>query len=222
MITKVTTALNSEKDQNKKEEDQSKKVYFMAYERFEDETKEAFAYEDPKFWKYMPNVSFNMLKIELFKSTQPEQHQILKKFIEMSDKLNLLKHLPDIVKFINLLEEKYNKSLFKHYANKNSINDVINSKLLDSAEYSLHEIKNIIKSFQTVWDSVKNDLTNHLRERNLTHLLDLEYEFNMDSKLSCFLPALHGDGLNTYGMMHYLATIQNEMLSMYYKKKSIE
>ena len=50
----------------------------------------------------------------------------------------------------------------------------------------------------------------------------MDYEFNLDSKLTYFLPTLNGDGVLIYSMIHFLSSIQNEMLSIYYKKKSIE
>lgn len=41
----------------------------------------------------------------------------------------------------------------------------------------------------------------------------------MDSKLSYFLPTLNGDGLYSYALIHWLASIQNDMLSFYINLK---
>jgi hypothetical protein len=42
--------------------------------------------------------------------------------------------------------------------------------------------------------------------------VDYGFEFNLDTKLSYFLPTLSGDGLMAYALIHYLARIQNDML----------
>ncbi len=110
-ISRAVALLNSEKDQ---EEDQNKKVYFMAYERLTDDTKRGHIYENDKFWKYIPNVSFNTLKIELDKTGQPEDHVILRKFAAMSEGLNLVANLPMMIRLINLFRDTFHRSLFKH------------------------------------------------------------------------------------------------------------
>jgi hypothetical protein len=63
---------------------QSKKLYFMAYEiAKEDPGKKKYIYENLEFWKYQPEINFEMLKIDLNNGTQPEDYKILKKFINM-------------------------------------------------------------------------------------------------------------------------------------------
>ena len=44
-------------------------------------------------------------------------------------------------------------------------------------------------------------------------------EFNMDSKMSYFLPTLYGDGLYSYAIIHWLASVHNDMLSFYISMK---
>jgi hypothetical protein len=53
----------------------------MAYELLD--KKNDLVYENNRFWKFIPNVNFHMMKIELLNTTQPEQFVILKKFIQM-------------------------------------------------------------------------------------------------------------------------------------------
>jgi hypothetical protein len=57
-------------------------------------------------------------------------------------------------------------------------------------------------------------------------------EFNLDSKLSYFLPTLSGDGLYSYALIHYLSSIHNDMVKFfieikkepcsYHQSKSVE
>ena len=82
VINKATAVLKAE-DSNE-ENDKSKRLYFMAYELVpESEEKKSFVYENSRFWQYMPNVNFNMMQNELINKSLPEEHVILKKFIEM-------------------------------------------------------------------------------------------------------------------------------------------
>jgi len=221
-ISRAVALLNSEKDQ---EEDQNKKVYFMAYERLTDDTKRGHIYENDKFWKYIPNVSFNTLKIELDKTGQPEDHVILRKFAAMSEGLNLVANLPMMIRLINLFRDTFHRSLFKHYAYKHSVRDVLGSKLLESGKLSRLGIEQAVGCFQNVWRRVRNELLNYILNEVpeiQTFAFDAEFAFSMDSKVSSFLPGIHGNGMNAYAMLHYLGTIHNETLSVYYKKKSIE
>lgn len=225
VIAKANEELAKEKND---EGDQSQKVYFMAYERIEDKEKQ-FMYKTSEFWKYAPHVSFRMMGIELLNTTQIEEYSVLKKFIAMKDKLALVKHLPSMVKFINLLQETYSKRLFKHYANKSSIRDILLSKdddkLKIDSDWFQKENQNIVRRFQEVWQSSKLDLAEYIRENIKvaeSSVFDLSFEFNLDTNLSLFLPSLHGDGLIVYSIIHYLSSIQNEMLLFYYKKKSVE
>ena len=219
IIAKVTEELSSQKEE---EADQSKKVYFMAYERLEEKSK--YMYENAYFWKYTPSVNFNTMAIELMNSTQPEEFLILKKLINMSKDLSLVAYLPIMIKFINFLQGKYFKSLFKHYAYSRSIKDILMSKTIDY-DWSQQDVEKIISSFQAVWSKFKFKLTEYIKE-NISKLqaysLDLNFAFDMDTKLSSFLPALYGDGLIVYVMIHYLSSIHNEILSLYYKNKLIE
>lgn len=225
VIAKANEELAKEKND---EGDQSQKVYFMAYERIKDKEKQ-FMYENSEFWKYAPHVSFRMMGIELLNTTQIEEYAILKKLIAMKDKLALVRHLPSMVKFINLLQETYSKRLFKHYANKSSIRDILLSKDEDKlkidSDWFQQENQKIVRSFQEVWQSAKLYLAEYIRENIKvaeSSVFDLSFEFNLDTNLSLYLPSLHGDGLIVYSMIHYLSSIQNEMLLFYYKKKSIE
>ncbi len=221
VVNRAAKMLNSEKSQ---EEDQNNKVYFMAYERIENNKEQI--YENDRFWRYIPNVNFNTLKIELNKSGQQEDHVILRKLVDLSDGLYLEANLQMMVKLINFLKETFHKSLFKHYAYKHSVRDVVSSKLLEKSKLSMTEIENAVECFQNVWLRVKNELLNYiLKEIKVIQTYsssDNDFSFSMDSKLSSFLPAIHGNGMNTYAMLHYLSSIHNEILFVYYNKKSIE
>ncbi len=103
--------------------------------------------------------------------------------------------------------------------------DVLGSKLLESGKLSRLGIEQAVGCFQNVWRRVRNELLNYILNEVpeiQTFAFDAEFAFSMDSKVSSFLPGIHGNGMNVYAMLHYLSTIHNETLSVYYKKKSIE
>jgi hypothetical protein len=223
-IAKANEDLSKEK---KDDEESNNKVYFMAYEI--NSPASDYMYDALEFWKYAPHVNFQMMGIEILNTTKTEEYSILKKFINMKDKLALVSHLPIMVKFINLLQETYSKRLFKHYANTSSIRDILLSKERDKlkieSDWFREENQAIINSFQEVWSKSRLDLTEYIRENIKvaeSSVFDLSFEFNLDSNLSSFLPSLYGDGLIVYSMVQYLSYIQNEMLFFYYKKNSIE
>lgn len=53
-------------------------------------------------------------------------------------------------------------------------------------------------------------------------LLQTKYEFNLNSKLSNFLPNRTGDGLFAYSLLCFLSSIHNEMISFYQTIKKID
>lgn len=55
----------------------------MAYELLNEDPAACKLYENAEFWKYQPEVNFEMFNIELTNRTQPEEHKLLKKFVEM-------------------------------------------------------------------------------------------------------------------------------------------
>ena len=56
----------------------------MAYELLvEDKAKEKMLYENSEFWKYHPDITIEILDLALSNQTQPDQHKVLKKFVEM-------------------------------------------------------------------------------------------------------------------------------------------
>ena len=164
------------------------------------------------------------MRTELLKTSQPEEFPILRKFIEMSDSLCLVSNMPLMIKFINLLQETFHKTLFKHYAYKNSVKEVLSSKLLENSKWSRQDIERAIDSFQAVWSKIRSELINYVLKEipEMHYVFERDFTFSMNSKLSSFLPGIHGNGMNAYAMIHYLSSVHNETLSVYYKKKSIE
>ena len=49
-----------------------------------------------------------------------------------------------------------------------------------------------------------------------------EFKFTLDTKLSYFLPTLYGDGLACYAILHYLSSVQNDMIEFYNANKKIK
>lgn len=51
--------------------------------------------------------------------------------------------------------------------------------------------------------------------------MDDEFKFDMDTKLSYFIPSKSGDGLITYAIIHYLIKAQNDILACYSKNNQL-
>lgn len=79
----VNEAASLLKSETSSEDDQSKKLYFMAYELLPEDANNSSLLEGEDFWRYQPDVNIDMLNIELTNRTQPEEYALLKKFVEM-------------------------------------------------------------------------------------------------------------------------------------------
>lgn len=67
--------------------------------------------------------------------------------------------------------------------------------------------------FLQVHSSISNDL-------NLT--VSFKHKFDMNTKLSYFLPTMNGDGFLCYALIHFLGSLQNEMLQSYHGFKKVK
>ena len=222
-VNKATKLLKDE-DENKKEDNQCKKLYFMAYElNSEDPAKEKHIYENSDFWKYQPIVSLDLLRRELSTSTEKEEFSLLKKFIEMQDYLSLLPSMSDIVRLVNYLQSSFYKLIFRHFSAETTLKSALEQNLF-SKEWTEQSVERVLESFQRVWMYSKQFLNNYINS-NISSGLALKvtnnFEFSLDTKLSFFLPTLNGDGLLCYSMMHYLSKLHNEMLDFYHKIKRV-
>lgn len=182
-------------------------------------------YKHSKFWKYLPTVNFEIMAVELQNSSKPDDHKILKQFFISRKTLKLISSLPSIIKLINFLKSNFYKSLFKHYASSTSIRNNLASNDLDNIRLSNEQIVKSIELLQHVWLRLKGELVKYARDNlksvNL-FVVDSNFEFNLDTKLSCFLPTLYGDGMIIYVMIHLLCAAHNDMLDLYYRKNSIQ
>lgn len=219
LITKSNEIISAQKGG----ENLQSKLFFMAYERTENECKDM--YKHSKFWKYLPTVNFEIMAVELQNSSKPDDHKILKQFFISRKTLKLISSLPSIIKLINFLKSNFYKSLFKHYASSTSIRNNLASNDLDNIRLSNEQIVKSIELLQHVWLRLKGELVKYARDNlksvNL-FVVDSNFEFNLDTKLSCFLPTLYGDGMIIYVMIHLLCAAHNDMLDLYYRKNSIQ
>jgi hypothetical protein len=128
-----------------------------------------------------------------------------------------------MIKFLNVLQNIFYKNLFKHFAKENSIKDILLKNMFPK-EWTNESIKCMINNFDTTLREIGQHLHDHLESSNIKTQISvvslLDFEYNIDSKLSAFLPAYNTQGLLTFALVHYLCKIQNEMLELYqnYKK----
>ena len=88
----------------------------------------------------------------------------------------------------------------------------------------MEKVKSSISCFQTIWSYAKQNLKEYVRNNlpNSLILFNTDYEFNLNSKLSYFLPTLSGDGLFSYSLINFLSTTHNEIISFYHEIKRID
>ncbi len=88
----------------------------------------------------------------------------------------------------------------------------------------MEKVKSSVGSFQTVWSYAKQNLKEYVRNNlsNSLIIFNTDYEFNLNSKLSYFLPTLSGDGLFSYSLINFLSTNHNEIISFYHEIKRID
>ena len=209
---------------NSREDENQSKIYFMAYELLnEDPLKKGFFYESEEFWRYRPIVTFDLMSVELNLTTNKEKFKVLKEFSKSIYKLQLLENYPDIIRLVKMLQTLLNKTIFKNSARNKSINDFINTNNLPK-DWSKSQVESSVKCIQKVWHYSKQHLNDHIHS-NVTRNSSLgdffNHEFNLNTKLSYFLPTLFGDGLYCYALVHYLSSIQNGLLDYYHSIKKI-
>ena len=195
-------------------------LYFMAYELIsETETNpnRNCPYENENFWKFRPVISFDSMAIELNKDTgQTKSFGVLKKFIEMKDKLEVVFYLPDIIKLVNILQKYLSKAIFKEYARNHTLRQCLNSSYLPRGQTTA-TIEHCVKQFQSAWKQSKQQLSSYITSNmpQSRFTISFDYEFSLDTNLSYFLPSKYGDGLICYALLDYLANIHNEFIEHY-------
>jgi hypothetical protein len=125
----ISEANQAIKNLNKYRDDENQtRIYFMAYELLtQDSNKVGLLYENPKFWKFRPVVTFDLMAIELGKESKESDFKLLKRFTDLLYQLQFLPKLAEIVGLIKLLTSALDKAIFKSEAKKESINSVVNS-----------------------------------------------------------------------------------------------
>jgi hypothetical protein len=210
---------------NTKEDENQSKIYFMAYELLnEDPAKKDFLYENEQFWRYRPIVTFDLMSIEINLFTNKEQFKVLKEFSKSILKLHLLENYSEIIRLVKMLQNLLNKAIFKHSARNKSIKDFMQTSHLPK-DWTRQQVESSVKCLQNVWHYSKQHLNDHIRTsitRNASLVDFFSHEFNLDTKLSYFLPTLFGDGLYCYALVHYLSSIQNGILDYYHGIKKIK
>lgn len=148
------------KDAEDNNENNQSQVYFMAYELIkQDPNKKHYLYENELFWKYRPVVSFELMRIELNKSSDAcVQNKILKKFADTHFSLQLLSNLSDMVRLVKLLMNSLNKCIFKMNARQTSIEEFVESFDQFPTGYSKTQVYASIDCFQRVWSHIKGEL----------------------------------------------------------------
>lgn len=101
----------------------------MAYELVtEDQSKLNLLYENEKFWKYRPNISFDLMSIEFLKQNENRSRfPVVAKFIEINNQLQILVNLSQIVRLVKYFQSILTKSIFKHVARNKSIKEFLDS-----------------------------------------------------------------------------------------------
>ena len=227
LLTKFTHNINESnkiiREKNSNESTQSK-VYFMAYELLnEDQNTKYLLYENEEFWRYRPIVTFDLMRIELGLTTSKEQFKVLKQFSQSFYKLQLLENYPDIIKLVKVLHSLFNKAIFKQNAQNKTIKEFITQNM--PKDWTKKRVELSVNAMQNVWQYSKQHLNDHIRtfKENTSTLPDFfSHEFNLDTKLSYFLPTLFGDGLYCYALVHYLSSIQNDLLDYYHQIKKVK
>ena len=205
-------------------------LYFMAYELTEmKNSNDACIYENKEFWKFKPTISFNTIAVEIMNSTEQTEFILLKKFINLKEKLELVYYLPEIIKLVNKLQKYLSKTIFREYSSTKTLRSCLDAYLFqqrDSAsslsEAQLNqklktEFESHINMLQTVWSKCKHDLNGFVAKEmpNSRLTISNDHVFNLDTHLSYFLPSYYGDGFTCYALIKFLSSIHNNFLNEY-------
>lgn len=86
-------------------------------------------------------------------------------------------------------------------------------------------LESVLDKFQTVWINTKSHLAEYISKnisKNCSLVQTMDFEFNISTPLSVFLPTVNGDGLVTYAMIHCLCRLHNELIEFYYKSNRLQ
>jgi hypothetical protein len=127
-----------------------------------------------------------------------------------------------MIKFLNTLQSIFYKNLFKHFANENSIKDILLKNYFPK-EWTYDSIQSMINNFEAALSETGQHLHDHLEsskvKTNISVASLIDFQYSLDSKLSAFLPTFNTQGLLTFALIHYLCKIQNEILEFYHNYK---
>ena len=158
------------KKYSEKDESNKSRIYFMAYELMA-EKESHFIYENEKFWKFRPLISFDFMAHELVNTTKQEHYKVLKKFHQMTDRLELTFYLPEIVKFVHMLGSFFGKKLFKFKAQSMPLSAFMAELSLDG--WICERIEHVICCLQSVWVFAQYDLNNYSKILITVHFLKM-------------------------------------------------
>ncbi|CAF0704523.1 unnamed protein product [Brachionus calyciflorus] len=211
------------KEEDKQNDEESQRLYFMAYELINENTNRAsYLYEKFDFWKYQPICDFNVFKIEI-EFTDSNDYKLLKLIVENEHKLKYVKKLSEIMKLVNFIHKNYFKQFHKHTVSNMDLKEAL-AKGIFSKSFNKENLNSCVRAFQEVWFNSKQYLPNYVREK-LPEIsvinIQNDFKFDLDTKLSYFLPTKTGDGHLTYAIIHYLVNGQNEILKSFHKHDEV-
>ena len=197
-------------------------LYFMAYEltELQNDNSAICIYENKSLWKFKPSISFNALAIDLTTLNNSELDlNVLKYFASVKDELENVIYLTDLVKMTKKLQKHLQKKIFKEYATQTTLQECLESNLFDiKVQRSLlDEFRKYAERLENLWSKAKYFLKEFLSKKELlTHLTtSFDHVFDMNTKLSYFLPSKYGDGFVCYALIKYLSFVHNNFMESY-------
>ncbi|CAJ0901056.1 6354_t:CDS:10 [Entrophospora sp. SA101] len=165
----------------------------------------------PKLWRYISESSFDNFRAYycgILEQPVTKSYPFLTIFFKHHKKLNMVKHLSAIIKFVKILSSRLGYRITRLTANNMSFKEYMVSETKRNIEpQELEMFKNLFRDFSASWNQVikeaaKND------DKQLVNIPGM----NMEKPIIFGLIDPKDDGSFVHGIVKYLVEIQNSFL----------
>ncbi|CAG8459689.1 1476_t:CDS:10, partial [Ambispora leptoticha] len=162
----------------------------------------------PRLWRKIGNTTFDNLHAYFTSNQQNSlKYPFLDLFFKYEQKLNLIKNIRPIVKFVQLLSKQLGHLITRKQAQDTTFKAFIDKQTKESDENESHNLKSAFKNFKDAWNSVIPYVT-----RFQCHELEQKPTINEESSIILGLVEPKGESLYLCAILDYLVSLQNEFL----------
>ncbi|XP_072028276.1 E3 ubiquitin-protein ligase rnf213-alpha-like [Amphiura filiformis] len=178
----------------------------------------------PAIWQHRPRINVESLQQYLTQNMQQSSRgnqqerplALLQAFLEQEAILQLLHHLPDIIRLQQMLIDKYHRRIDAAEATSMSIQEFL-EKLPQDHQY-VNQIQPLIGIFIDTWNQVREHIPNYVNNGGLAvpreHCMQIMTE---SSSLAMLLPTRREAGVCSTALVDFLIRAHNGFIETYHR-----